>query len=128
MLLMAYPITSFLKLMSSGKHFINKVEDPVERGLKCLLRQDHFLRLIESEKVLYRRQSTPKVQLLSGGGSGHEPTHTGYLGEGMLDVCVAGQIFASPSPSQVLAGLRALESPFGYAFQHLEYYSRQIFS
>ena len=74
--------------MSSGKHFINEVEDPVECGLKHLLRQDHSLTLIESEKVLYRQQSTPKVLLLSGGGSGHEPAHAGYLGEGMLDICV----------------------------------------
>ena len=63
--------------------------------------------------VLYREQQTSKVLLLSGGGSGHEPAHAGYLGDGMLDVCVAGEIFASPSASQVLAGLRAVESPSG---------------
>lgn len=85
----------------------------MERGLKCVLRQDASLRLIEPDNVLYRQQSTAKVLLLSGGGSGHEPAHAGYLGDGMLDVCVAGQIFASPSASQVLAGLRALESPLG---------------
>lgn len=51
--------------------------------------------------------------MLSGGGSGHEPAHMGYLGDGMLDVCVAGDIFASPSASQVLAGLKALKSPKG---------------
>ncbi|KAL3418413.1 dihydroxyacetone kinase [Phlyctema vagabunda] len=99
--------------MSLGKHFINSVDDPVERGLKCLLRQDQSLRLIESQKVLYRTQTRPKVLLLSGGGSGHEPAHAGYVGEGILDICVAGQIFASPSASQVLAGLKALKSSEG---------------
>lgn len=63
--------------------------------------------------VLYRTQKSPKVLLLSGGGSGHEPAHAGYVGEGLLDICVAGQIFASPSASQVLAGLKALDSPHG---------------
>lgn len=66
--------------------------------------------------VLYRQQTRPKVLLLSGGGSGHEPAHAGYLGEGMLDICVAGQIFASPSASQILAGLKALDAPMGYVY------------
>ncbi|KAH9214932.1 Dak1 domain-containing protein [Leptodontidium sp. 2 PMI_412] len=99
--------------MPLGKHFINDVDRPVERGLECLLRLDQSLRLIKSEKVLYRQQTRPKVLLLSGGGSGHEPAHAGYLGEGMLDICVAGQIFASPSASQILAGLKALDAPMG---------------
>ncbi|CZR69754.1 uncharacterized protein PAC_19654 [Phialocephala subalpina] len=84
--------------MSFGKHFINDVEDPVERGLKCLLRLNQSLRLIESER---------------GGGLGHELAHAGYLDEGMLDICVVGQIVASPSALQILAGLKALDTPRG---------------
>ncbi|OBT85647.1 hypothetical protein VE02_05804 [Pseudogymnoascus sp. 03VT05] len=99
--------------MALGKHFVNAVEDPVDQALKSFLRQDSSLRLIESQKVLYRQQNRQEVLLLSGGGSGHEPAHTGYLGDGMLDVCVVGDIFASPSASQVLAGLKALKSPKG---------------
>lgn len=50
---------------------------------------------------------------MAGGGSGHEPAYAGYVGEGMLDISVAGHIFASPSASQVLAGLRAVKSTKG---------------
>ncbi|KFZ01152.1 hypothetical protein V501_10179 [Pseudogymnoascus sp. VKM F-4519 (FW-2642)] len=99
--------------MTLGKHFVNAVEDPVGQALKSFLRQDRSLRLIESQRVLYHQQNQQKVLLLSGGGSGHEPAHAGYLGDGMLDVCVSGDIFASPSASQVLAGLKALKSPKG---------------
>lgn len=65
--------------------------------------------------MLYRRAASQndKVVLLSGGGSGHEPAHAGYLGEGMLDVVVAGEIFASPSSSQILAGIQAAPSKNG---------------
>lgn len=67
--------------------------------------------------MLYRRtdQSNDKVILISGGGSGHEPAHAGYIGEGALDVVVAGEIFASPSASQILTGLQTVKSSKGYA-------------
>ena len=54
-----------------------------------------------------------QVTLLSGGGSGHEPAHAGYVGRGMLSVAVAGAVFASPSPASILAALRAIRSPRG---------------
>ncbi|KAI5462840.1 Dak1 domain-containing protein, partial [Mariannaea sp. PMI_226] len=66
--------------------------------------------------VLYRQSTAEngdKVVLVSGGGSGHEPAHAGYLGEGALDVVVAGEIFASPSASQILAGLKTVKSSKG---------------
>jgi dihydroxyacetone kinase len=68
--------------------------------------------------VLYRRtdQSNDKVILISGGGSGHEPAHAGYIGEGALDVVVAGEIFASPSASQIFTGLQTVKSSKGYAY------------
>ena len=47
------------------------------------------------------------VQLLSGGGSGHEPSHAGWIGHGMLSGAICGNIFASPSVSSILAGIRA---------------------
>lgn len=55
--------------------------------------------------------------LLSGGGSGHEPAHAGYLGEGALDVVIAGEIFASPSASQILTGLQTVKSSKGYVLR-----------
>lgn len=54
-----------------------------------------------------------KVLLVSGGGSGHEPAHAGYLGEGALDMIVAGEIFASPSAAKILTGLKNIKSTHG---------------
>ena len=54
-----------------------------------------------------------QVTLLSGGGSGHEPGQSGYVGLGMLSAVVAGAVFASPPPTSILAALRAIRSPGG---------------
>lgn len=54
-----------------------------------------------------------KVALVSGGGSGHEPAHGGYVGEGMLDCAVAGTVFTSPTPDQVLEGIKAVATDKG---------------
>ena len=48
--------------------------------------------------VIARKEKSDKVGLVSGGGSGHEPAHAGYVGYGMLDAAVSGNVFASPSP------------------------------
>lgn len=78
------------------------------------LRDILAIMLILSIVVFRKSQSSAeKVILVSGGGSGHEPAHTGFIGEGMLDVAVSGNVFASPSASQILAGLRALPAPRG---------------
>ena len=49
-----------------------------------------------------------KVALISGGGSGHEPAHGGYVGEGMLDAAVSGAVFTSPTPDQIFEGIKAV--------------------
>lgn len=54
-----------------------------------------------------------KVALISGGGSGHEPAHGGYVGEGMLDAAVAGAVFTSPTPDQVYEGIKAVATDQG---------------
>lgn len=51
--------------------------------------------------------------MVSGGGSGHEPTHAGFVGEGALDAIAAGAIFASPSTKQIYSAIKAVESPKG---------------
>lgn len=53
------------------------------------------------------------MTLLSGGGSGHEPAHAGYIGHAMLTAAVAGAVFASPPPASIYAALRAIQSPAG---------------
>jgi dihydroxyacetone kinase-like protein len=64
-----------------------------------------------------RRQLTPgKVALISGGGSGHEPLHAGFVGHGMLDAACPGQVFTSPTPDQMLAAAEAVETGAGVLF------------
>ncbi|HSV52877.1 MAG TPA: dihydroxyacetone kinase subunit DhaK [Burkholderiaceae bacterium] len=64
-----------------------------------------------------RKAATPsKVALISGGGSGHEPLHTGFVGAGMLDAACPGQVFTSPTPNQMLAAARAVGSEAGVLF------------
>jgi dihydroxyacetone kinase-like protein len=68
---------------------------------------------------LFVTRKTPnpsKVALISGGGSGHEPLHIGYVGAGMLDAACPGQVFTSPTPNQMLAAAKALGSEAGVLF------------
>jgi len=57
-----------------------------------------------------------KVALISGGGSGHEPLHTGFIGHGMLDAACPGQVFTSPTPDQMLAAAHEVETGAGVLF------------
>ncbi len=64
-----------------------------------------------------RRDLTPgKVALISGGGSGHEPLHAGFVGRGMLDAACPGQVFTSPTPDQMLAAAQAVDGGAGVLF------------
>src|SRR3954449_6203021 len=54
--------------------------------------------------VTRRKPNPAKVAVISGGGSGHEPLHVGFVGTGMLDAACPGQVFTSPTPNQMLAG------------------------
>jgi len=73
------------------------------------------LRKIEGTTVLVRKNAPVegKVGLISGGGSGHEPAHGGYIGRGMLDAAVAGEVFTSPSPDQIFQAIKAVDSGKG---------------
>jgi dihydroxyacetone kinase-like protein len=66
--------------------------------------------------VMRRSPNPAKVALISGGGSGHEPLHTGFVGVGMLDAACPGQVFTSPSPNQMLAAAKAVGSEAGVLF------------
>src|SRR5947208_14121532 len=68
----------------------------------------------EERKFLRRRALKPgKVALISGGGSGHEPLHAGFVGLGMLDAACPGQIFTSPTPDQMAAAVEAVDQGQG---------------
>ncbi|MCA2011580.1 dihydroxyacetone kinase subunit DhaK [Cereibacter sphaeroides] len=100
------------------KKLINEVKDVVPQALAGLVATSNNLRLIEGTTVVVRADldaviGAGKVALISGGGSGHEPAHAGYVGKGMLTAAVAGDVFASPSTDQVLTGIRAVAGPSG---------------
>src|SRR5947207_13671943 len=68
-------------------------------------------------KFVRRRELRPgKVALISGGGSGHEPLHAGFVGRGMLDAACPGQVFTSPTPDQMVAAVEAVETGNGCLF------------
>ncbi|MCL2741720.1 MAG: dihydroxyacetone kinase family protein [Oscillospiraceae bacterium] len=72
------------------------------------------LRLDAGSMVVHKARPDPgKVALICGGGSGHEPAHAGYIGRGMLDAAVCGDVFASPAQSQVLRAIRIVGGPMG---------------
>jgi dihydroxyacetone kinase-like protein len=71
----------------------------------------------EERKFVRRRQLVPgKVALISGGGSGHEPLHAGFVGHGMLDAACPGQVFTSPTPDQMIAAAEAVDGGAGILF------------
>jgi dihydroxyacetone kinase-like protein len=76
-----------------------------------------IVRMGETAPFVLRRRLTPgKVALLSGGGSGHEPLHSGFVGQGMLDAACPGQVFTSPTPDLILAAAEAADTGGGVLF------------
>lgn len=99
----------------SRRQLVNNPEDLVTEALEGLeLTYPTMIRWDpETNLVLRRTPATDKVGLISGGGSGHEPLHTGFVGTGMLDVAVAGAVFASPTALQIHAGTEAADQGRG---------------
>ena len=99
------------------KKFINRPEDVVEEMLQGLavlhpgsVRLPGHKALIRADAQHVRNQ---QVAILSGGGSGHEPAHAGYIGAGMLSAAVAGEVFTSPSSDSVFAAIQAVAAKPG---------------
>ena len=88
------------------KKIINDPERVVSEMLAGIEISDSSLKYIPGFEVIARREpNKEKVAIISGGGSGHEPAHAGYVGRGMLDAAVAGNVFASPSPDRILEAI-----------------------
>ena len=88
------------------KKIINDPEHVVSEMLAGIEISDSSLKYIPGFEVIARREpNKEKVAIISGGGSGHEPAHAGYVGRGMLDAAVAGNVFASPSPDRILEAI-----------------------
>ena len=97
------------------KKLINAPEDVVIEALEGIEAAHPDLRVDRANKVIYRGDSPRpgKVGLVSGGGSGHEPLHGGFVGLGMLDAACAGEVFTSPVPDQMLAATKLVDGGAG---------------
>jgi phosphoenolpyruvate---glycerone phosphotransferase subunit DhaK len=97
------------------KKLINDPQDVVAEALLGIEAARPDVRLDHANRIIYRRDAPKagKVGLVSGGGSGHEPLHGGFVGLGMLDAACAGQIFTSPTPDQMLEATMGVDAGAG---------------
>lgn len=96
------------------KKFINDVSQVENEMIQGLVKACPSLKKLDCGNVVVRaNKKEGKVALISGGGSGHEPAHAGFVGEGMLDAAVAGAVFTSPTPDQVYEGIKAIGTDAG---------------
>ncbi|MCH8037715.1 MAG: dihydroxyacetone kinase subunit DhaK [Proteobacteria bacterium] len=101
------------------KKFVNKVEDILTESLRGFGAAHPDLVEIHFSPTFVTRAGGPvggKVALISGGGSGHEPLHAGFVGRGMLDAACPGEVFTSPTPDQMLAAAEAVDGGAGVLF------------
>jgi len=98
------------------KKLINRTDDVVKEALAGMLAAHSDLIRVDIEQQIVVRKDAPikgKVGVISGGGSGHEPMHGGFVGYGMLDAACPGAVFTSPVPDQMLAATRAVNGGAG---------------
>ncbi len=97
------------------KKIINNPDDVVADALVGIAAAEPLVRVDPTNRIIYR--ATPKadgkVALISGGGSGHEPMHGGFVGTGMLDAACAGQVFTSPTPDQMEEATKVVDRGAG---------------
>ena len=98
------------------KKLINNPNDVVKEMIGGLLAaHPSYLRKLDNIDVIVRKDAPVegKVGLVSGGGSGHEPAHAGYVGYGMLDAACPGAVFTSPTPDQIYEAIKAVDGGKG---------------
>src|ERR671922_2447239 len=98
------------------KKLINKPENVVKEALAGMQAAHPDLLRVDIEQQIIIRKDAPKqgkVGLVSGGGSGHEPMHGGFVGKGMLDAACPGAVFTSPTPDQMLEATKAVNGGAG---------------
>lgn len=101
------------------KKIINNIESLLEESLNGFAKAHQDIVSFHNQPHFVTRKqakATAKVALVSGGGSGHEPLHTGLVGLGMLDAACPGQIFTSPTPDQIMAAAQSVENGAGVLF------------
>ena len=108
------------------KKLINKPEDVVVEELKGIeYAHPDLVRVHYDPNFIYRADAPVqgKVAIVSGGGSGHEPMHGGFVGMGMLDAACPGAVFTSPTPDQMLEAAKMVHGGAGVLYIVKNYYS-----
>src|SRR5881296_4464515 len=97
------------------KKFMNRSETMLLESLAGFARCHADIVVLDPDfRFVRRKEIKPgKVALISGGGSGHEPLHAGFVGHGMLDAACPGQVFTSPTPDQIVAAVGAVDTGGG---------------
>lgn len=97
------------------KKIINNVDQVENQMILGMVKAyPQYLRKLDCGNVVVRsHKKEGKVAIISGGGSGHEPAHGGYVGKGMLDGAVSGAVFTSPTPDQIYEGIKAIATDAG---------------
>lgn len=100
------------------KKFINKIDDILVESLSgfATAHSDLVSLHLDPNFLTRKNKAQNKVAIISGGGSGHEPLHTGYIGYGMLDAACPGHVFTSPTPDQMLMAAEAVHADKGILF------------
>lgn len=97
------------------KKILNNPEHIVEEMIQgmVLSHPELIKRVPETDVIQRTAEKSGKVAIISGGGSGHEPAHAGFVGEGMLSAAVCGAVFTSPTPDQILEAIKAADEGAG---------------
>lgn len=96
------------------KHIINNPSQTVSQSLLGLAQSNPDVQLDKQFRVIsLRNVDSNRVALISGGGSGHEPAHVGFVGQGLLSASAAGNVFASPNVGQVRRALELVQNEKG---------------
>lgn len=95
------------------KKIINEPTQVVSELLQGMELAHPELKYTKKLEVISRREKSDKVAVISGGGAGHEPAHAGYVGKGMLDAAVSGNVFSSPSPDRIIEGITQMDAGKG---------------
>lgn len=96
------------KIINEPKNVLNEMLDGFVYAHSDLVKR------IDGTGVIYRQfQNEGKVALVSGGGSGHEPSHAGFVGQGMLSAAVCGEVFTSPTPDQIVEAIKTVDQGAG---------------
>lgn len=100
------------------KKLINNVEDVITEQMKGMAAAHAKIKINLEPKYVWRSEATKKgkVAIISGGGSGHEPMHAGFVGLGMLDAACPGEVFTSPTPDQMYECAKKVENGGGVLF------------